>query len=155
MSCQYDYDLAQQVYILLTIFTTDYNSLIDLKVLPKNSISYDGYIKQEEKESSLLPPYKDLCPIFPSQMVVDTFPMTVVSGQQKPINVQCTTTTSKNHLRRRVSFLCAPLHILWGLYPITLCKMGISNIILWVFSINNRLKSVFMFSFDCIDGYGG
>ena len=38
---------------------------------------------------------------------------------------------------------------------ITFCKMGISNIILGVFSINNRLKSVFMFAFDCIDGYGG
>ena len=91
-------------YILLTIFTTGYNSLIDLKVLPKNSISYDGYIKQEEKESSLLPPYKDLCPIYPSQMVVDTFPMTVVSGQQKPTNLQYTVTSSRKHLKRKVNF---------------------------------------------------
>ena len=44
----------------------------------------------------------------------------------------------------------------WGLYPkITFFKMGISNMILGVFSINNRLKSVFMFAFDGIDGYGG
>ena len=86
--------------------------LLQFKVLCNNDKSNNGYLKQEQTETSFLPPYKDICPIFPSEMVVDTFPMTVVSGQQKPINVQCTTTTSKNHLRRRVSFLCSITHIL-------------------------------------------
>ena len=93
-------------------------SILQFKVFINNDKSNNGYLKQEQTETLFLPPYKDICPMFPSEMVVDTFPMTVVSGQQKPINVQCTTTTSKNHLRRRVSFF-ALLHILLVWYPKT------------------------------------
>ena len=65
-------------------------------------MSDDDYTIKETKDSFLPPPYKDVRSIFPSDLVVDTFPLTVLSGQAKKGNTKLGRTTSSNILKEKV-----------------------------------------------------
>ena len=68
-------------------------------------MSDDDYTMTETKGSFLPPPYKDVRSIFPSDLVVDTFPLTVLSGQTKTGNSKLDRTTSSNILKEKVGAL--------------------------------------------------
>ena len=66
-------------------------------------MSEDDYLRKQTIGSFLPPPYKDITSIFPSNLVVDTFPLTLVSGQNKTSKSTLGRISSSNILREKVS----------------------------------------------------